>query len=184
MRTSITLFIALTLALVAGCASRLPPIVVTYSGTELQAYLADRFPYQKRQNVLYELTLTNPRVMLKPESKRLAIALDVDLQFPLGGRALKGSATLSGKPRYDEATRGVFLDDGALDILDIERLPSALQEPLRAALSGLARDTLAKKPITTIKEERLKRGPVTLTPKKFDVLADGLRIEFDLGASK
>jgi hypothetical protein len=175
------LMLAATL-LLAACATRLPPLVLTYSTAELESRLAERFPAQKRQSVLYELTLANPRVMLKPEAKRVAIALEIDLQFPLGGRGLKGSVTLSGKPRYDEATRGVFLEDGALDILDLERLPAPLQEPLRAALSGVARDTLAKNPIATVKEEQLKRGPVMLTPKKFDVVAEGLRIEFDVGA--
>jgi hypothetical protein len=172
------------LSLVAACASRVPPLVLTFPASDLQTKFADRFPYQKRQSVLYDLTLSNPRVMLKPESGRVALAVDVDLVFPLGGRPLKGSATLSGKPRYDEPSRGIFLDDGAVDILDVERLPPALQEPLRLALSTAARETLAKRPITTIPEERLKRGPMMLTPKKMDVLADGLRIEFDVGVMR
>jgi hypothetical protein len=164
-----------------GCASRLPPLVLTYSSAELETLLNERFPLQKRESVLYDLTLTQPKVALDSVTKRVRITAQVDLKFPLATRGVTGSVSFSGRPRYEAAGRAVYLDDGRVDILDLAGLPSSLQGPLREALSGIARDHLATRPLTVIREERLNKGPISLTPQVLEVRPEGLRVEFDLG---
>jgi Protein of unknown function (DUF1439) len=182
-RTFLFMALAITATTVlGGCASRRPPLILNYSAVELEAILADRFPVERRQNVLYVLRIAQPRVALDAQRQRIGITVQLDLQFPLGGRGLTGTVTFSGKPRYEAATRSVFLDEAAIDIVDLERLPSALQTPLRETLSAWARDHFAKSPLTVIKEERLQRGPVMLTPKSLTVREGALRVEFDVGA--
>jgi hypothetical protein len=171
---------ALVFLLLAACGTRLPPVTLVYSAAEMEARLAERFPLARKHHVLYELTVSNPRVALDVPRKRVALSLDALLSFPLGGRPIQGSARISGVPRYDSATRGIYLADAEVEAIDIERVPQPLRQPLAVAMSGLARDLLDRRPVFVIPAERLQRGAVTLTPRLFEVVAEGLRVEIGL----
>lgn len=160
------------LLLASGCtALGLYPRSVDLSRESIERSLAARMPYKRTFAGLVDIELVNPRVALSPETKRLASTFDVTVRTPIG-RALTGTWTLSGVPRFDAATRSVRLDAPVVDALGFEGLPAGLAGELRRVADRIARETLAEQPVYTLKPDDLRFGGAELEPIEVRVERD------------
>jgi Protein of unknown function (DUF1439) len=175
---------------VSGCA--LLPLFskeANFSYAELNERLTKRFPVEKNVADLLTVKLTRPRLSAVPNSasppntnpdasktlaSRLSISVDLDVKLLLTNKSLWGSMTLSGVPRYDAATRSVFLGEARLDRVRVDNMPDALSAGLASAASKIAKDHFEDKPIYTIRDDDLKKWGTIISPKRIDVRAEGL----------
>lgn len=175
--------LVLAVATLAGCAA-MPFITreVSYTPQQLTERLTKRFPVERNIADLVKVNLTRPRVSFTEPlaengitpARRLAVAVDLDVRLPLSSKSLFGQMTLSGLPRYDAATRGIYLKDAKLDRVRVENMPDALSAALAKTASQIAKEYFEDKPIYTFDANDMKRLGQTITPERIDLRTNAL----------
>ncbi len=171
----------LLLSLLVGCAGM--PFInreVTFTTEELTNRLVKRFPVERNIADLVKVTLTRPRVTVTEipstsnQARRLSVAVDVEVKLPLSSKSLWGQMALSGLPRYDVATRGIFLSDAKLDRVRVDNMPDALAAALAKTASQLAKEYFEDKAIYDFEAKDIERLGQTLAPEKIELRANQL----------
>jgi len=174
------LIFILGVSLLAGCASGMLGMgEIKFSHAELTERLARRFPLEKSVAGLIDVSLTRPRVNAREESgkdARLAATFDVQIKMALSSTVVAGVVSMSGKPRYDAATRSIFIADVRVDLIRVDNMPDALSAALAKAASSIARDNIEDKPLRTFTEAELTRFGLTLNPQRIDVRSEGIAL--------
>jgi hypothetical protein len=167
-------------SLMAGCASGVLGLgEIKFTHAELTERLARRFPLEKSVAGLIDISLTRPRVNAREESgkeSRLAATFDVQIKMMLSNKVVAGTVSMSGKPRYDSATRSIFIGDVRVDSIRVDNMPDALSAALAKAASSIARDNIEDKPLRTFTEAELTRFGLTLNPQRIDVRSEGIAL--------
>ena len=137
--------LAATLAL-AACAALLGPRTVNVSQAQLQQWIDRQFPLDSRALELFDVTVTAPRLTLRPEADRIAAECDIDVKDRLLRVPQRGTIALSYGVRFEPADNTVRLTDVKLERVAIDGAPSLLQRQLDrfgAQLAALALRDLA-----------------------------------------
>ncbi len=167
-------------SLIAGCVSGVLGLnEIKFSHAELTERLAKRFPLEKSVAGLLDVSLTRPRVNAREEvgkEPRLAATFDVQIKMMLSNKTVAGTVAMSGKPRYDAATRSIFIGDVRVDSIRVDNMPDALSAALAKAASSIARDHIEDKPLRTFTEAELTRFGLTLNPQRIDVRTEGIAL--------
>jgi Protein of unknown function (DUF1439) len=167
-------------SLLTGCASGMLGMgEIKFTHAELTERLARRFPLEKSVAGLIDISLTRPRVNAREESgkeSRLAATFDVQIKMTLSNKVVAGVLSMSGKPRYDVATRSIFISDVRVDSIRVDNMPDALSAALAKAASSIARDNIEDKPLRTFTEAELTRFGLTLNPQRIDVRNEGIAL--------
>ena len=167
------------MAMLASCASNpLLPGEIRYSYFELNERITKRFPMEKSVAGLLEVTLSNPRLAPRDDGpqRRLAATFDVQVKVPLTGKTLFGIVSVSGIPRYDIATRALYLGGVRLDSLRTDNMPDGLSAALGKAASTIAKESLEERALYTFKDEDLQRYGVAITPQRIDIRPEGIAL--------
>ena len=98
------------LALLGACATG--PRTVSVSASELQAWIARRFPVERRVLEVFELRLSAPTVRLLPQDNRLVTELNLLATDRLSGRSQQGLQVLL---PFDGLIRGAGIVPGQAD---------------------------------------------------------------------
>src|SRR4051794_30143505 len=99
---------------VGGCSAA--SFTVTKTQAELQAKLAPRFPIT-RERFLVQVTLSDPKVLLRPDDNRVGLALPPQLKPPLPP-PLAGRVAVMGVPYYDPERKSFFLREPRIERVD------------------------------------------------------------------
>jgi hypothetical protein len=172
-----------SLLALGACASNVfSPSEINFTHAEMTSQLAKRFPVQKTVAGLIDISLTRPRVNTREDTSsgakdlRLAATFDVDVKVLLTSRVVSGTVAISGKPRYDVASRSVFFSDAKVDSIRAENMPEALSAALTQTASSMAKDYLQDKPLRTFTEAELTRYGMSLAPKHIEVRDGGVAL--------
>jgi Protein of unknown function (DUF1439) len=141
--------------------------------------LAKRFPVERSVAGLLDISLTRPRVSTREEAgqpMRLAATFDVAVKMTLSNKTITGTVAMSGLPRYDVASKSVFLRDARVDNIRAENMPDGLTAALSKAASSLAKDYLEEKPLRTFTDAELSRYGMKFNPGSIEVMRDGIRL--------
>lgn len=172
-------FILLTV-LLTGCATGMMGLGdINFPHAELTAQLTKRFPVEKSVAGLLDVSLTRPRVSTREEAgqpMRLAATFDVAVKMSLSNKVITGTVAMSGLPRYDVATKSVYLRDARVDSLRAENMPDGLSAALGKAASSIAKDYLEEKPLRTFTDSELSRFGMSLNPQSIEVVREGIRL--------
>ncbi len=164
--------------LLAGCATNfILPGEVKFSHRELSERLAKRFPVEKSVAGLLDVKLSRPRVDALEETGkpiRLGVSFDADVKLVLTNKNMSGMVVMSGIPRYNPATREIFLSDAKVNVLRADNMPDAISAAMGQAASGIAKDYLEGRALYSFKEEDLKRYGMTLHPQRVEVRREGI----------
>ncbi len=163
-----------------GCALR--PLFtreIVFTQQEMTERLAKRFPIERNIADLVNIKLTRPRLSFPdPErsdmARRLVVGVDLDVRLPLSSRSLFGQMTLSGIPRYDPATRAIYLRDAKLDRVRVDNMPDALSAALVKTATQVARESFEDKAIYSFDAADLKRIGLPLNPERIELRKDQL----------
>jgi hypothetical protein len=169
-----TLLILCMTLLLTSCAAMLGPRDIEIPQYKLQEALSKRFPFNNRYLELLDISFTNPRLALHPDTGRIAATLDAVASPPFLSKPWSGSLTLSGILQFDPSRNAIVLaeprvDDFAFDGVD----PSHSRQV--AKISGILADQLLKDvPLYVFKPEDLRYGGSSFIPSKIVTKADSL----------
>src|SRR5688500_13524187 len=79
------------------------PATITVTREELQAEVETRFPIEKSE-LLYTGRLSEPRVLLNPQTDRIGIGVSIDVSSPVV-KSLTGKGEIDGRVRFDVESR-------------------------------------------------------------------------------
>lgn len=161
----LALIAAITLAVVlAGCSTlnavgALLGDQVTFTQPQLQQALNRNFPKEyDKLGGLVELTLMNPRLSIPQQGGRLRLDFDVGLGA-LGGDSsgVDGHFALSSALRFDPSTRGLHLQEPAIEMVDVPGLGGLMNTSSRQLLNAWLQDYAREEPVYRFDNSLLDR---------------------------
>ncbi|WP_066333873.1 DUF1439 domain-containing protein [Azohydromonas lata] len=176
---------ALGASLLAGCGALGLPTELTLTQQELDERLARRFPRTQRVLEVLDLTLSDPRVRLMPESNRLACDFALGLRERLFDAGGSGRIAFDTGLRWEPADASLRLAQVAVQRLELQGLPGALQSQASRAGRLLAEQllegfTLWQMPAE--QQQRLRRAGLDVGT--IEVQPQGLVVHFARGAAR
>jgi hypothetical protein len=151
------ILIALALAIIAVVAGAYgyysgKEYVIRLTEAELQAKLDQRFPIRRDVLFVVQIDLSNPRVHLLEGSNRVAIGIDVVLNFRLRDQAKSfgGSIDVDGGLRYEAFKGRFFLTDPHIQALRVDGIPEKYRTEVEKVVHGAISEAMNKGPIYTL----------------------------------
>ena len=164
---------------VAACATGIFPFIpdhYTFSQQQVQDAVQRKFPYRRQVQQLFEVSLTNPVVMLLPDRNRVAVRLDAQLASPLMRQPVSGVFTLSSELAWDGASRAVVLKSPSVDSVDMQGDAAPYGQQVGAVAALAAAELLNDYPVHTFKPEQLQFAGVSYEPGTISILTNGIRV--------
>src|SRR3970282_2066382 len=163
-RTTATLVLVMAALLIAGCSTlnavgAMLGSHVTFTHPQLQQSLNRNFPkrYEKLGG-LVTLNLMNPRLSIPHGDNRLR--LEFDIGFPrLGSSDATPSCrfALTSALRFDPNTRGLHLQNPAIEHVDVPALGGVMNTSSRQLLNSWLEDYLREEPVYSFDNSMLDR---------------------------
>jgi len=167
--------VALVAIFLGGCSAT--TFTVTRTQEELQAKLAPRFPITK-EKFLVAVTLSDPKVLLRPEDARLGLDLATQVKTPLGA-PLAGRVAVMGVPHYEPDRKAFYLREPRIERVDFPGFDLQRHQKSRAALEAAVGLVLQVTPVYTLEGRNFKEATAKHFLKEVRV-ADG-KVHFTLG---
>ena len=152
------------------------PSSVTLTRDDLQREVEKRFPIEKSE-ILVTVRLSEPRVLLKPDSDRIGLGVTITVSAPII-QSLKGKGELDGELRFDSESRELYLDSPDLKITEASGISD---KDLRAAeelIGPLLRNVLSRIPIYRLKDTDLRQPVINASVKEIQVNAGTVTLRF------
>jgi hypothetical protein len=169
--------IAVAIMLLSACAIFNGPRTIAVPTEKLQASLDKRFPLDTRYMELFDLRLSNPKLVLL-EGDRVATTMDVVLAPLFIKKTWKGSVTLSGTLQPDALRQAVVVGAPRLDAFNIEGFDPEMSKQITQYGSLLAEQILHNVPIITYDEMPVYGGS-KLVPTRIGTTPEGLSVTFE-----
>ncbi|MFP8777129.1 hypothetical protein [Hydrogenophaga sp. RWCD_12] len=176
-------FGALMALALAGCGG-LPtgPRQIDISESQLLARMSAQLPVKQRYLGLFEVTLDQPRLRLRPEENRLGNDVAYRIEVALPGMAdIRGRLEMSYSLRFEPSDTTLRLTQARIERLDVEGLNAAQAAQVRKVGGLLSEDLMKEAVVHRFRKEDLEslagRG---YRPGAIRVVPGGLRIQLDL----
>jgi hypothetical protein len=163
-----------------ACATGTFPFIpdhYTFSQQQVQSAVQRKFPYRRQMQQLFDVSLTNPVVVLEPERNRVAVRLDAQFASPLIEQPVSGVFTLSSELAWDSARRSVVLKSPSVDSVDMQGAAAAYGQQVGAVAALAAAQLLDNYPVYTFKPEQLQFAGVNYEPGTIVILSNGIRVQ-------
>lgn len=165
--------------LVSACASLMGQRTVELPLTQLQDAFARKFPFNNRYLDLFDIRVTNPQLVLQPDTNRVVTTMDASIAPPFMQQSWKGSFTLSGLLRLDPARNAVILTEPRLDNVATEGAAGPYTSQITKIGSLLAEQLLQDMPIYTFEPNDFSYAGTRFLPTKINTSANGLVVTFE-----
>ena len=139
--------------LLAACAALLGPRTVDVPRARLQALLDRQFPVETRLLELFDATLSAPRLLLRPETNRIATEFDVTVADRLFKVPHRGTLALDYGLRFEASDNTVRLTTVRVERFEIDGVPAPLQRQLGRIGVQLAEQQLSERVLYTLRPE-------------------------------
>jgi hypothetical protein len=131
---------------------------------QILSQLLPYFPFSRQAAGIGQVNLANPVFSMAPDINKVRVGLTTGLAAAQGlgertgipaleqiaGRATSGTCQLACGLRYDSQSRGIFLREPVVEILDFEHLPPSLTNPIRQVVNLFGPQFLDRHPIHTL----------------------------------
>lgn len=162
-----------------GCASLLAPRSVELPLARLQQAMQSKFPFSNRYLDLFDITVSNPRLLLQPDTNRITTALDARIALPFLKKPWEGKLALSGTLAIDMARRAIVLTEPRLENLTLDGATGTYTGKLSRMGALLAEDILNNLSVYTFKPEDMQLAGMRMVPTKITVRANSLVVSFE-----
>jgi hypothetical protein len=144
---------------------------VIVSQAQIDAALKEKFPISKTHLVIIQLTYSNPRLKLLPDSNRIEVGLDANVNIKMVGEAkpLSGSVLVTSGLTYNNETKQFFLSEPEIKQIAIQGVPQQYVDKVTDFASRLAREYLQEFPVYTLKATDTKKTAAKLLLKKIEI---------------
>lgn len=155
-------------------------VVITQQ--QIDEALAKQFPISKKHLYLFEVTYSNPRAILLPESDRVQIGLDAELAIKLPSDSLKfhGSTTITSSIGYRDDKKQFYLTNAEINNLTLPGVPQNYMDKATQAATELARLCFKEIPVYTFRGTDSKMMAAKLLLRKVEVKKSEIRITLGL----
>jgi hypothetical protein len=171
--------LALGALALSSCAKLIGPRVVEVPYTKLQSGLERRFPVNQRLMEVFDVELTQPRLLPQPQPDRLGLALDAGISSPFARQSWRGNVTLSGRLLLDPARQAILLAEPRLERVDIAGMDPARREQAARVINALAGRLVSDLPLYTFRRDELRYAGVQFVPTRLETRADGLALTLE-----
>ncbi len=150
----------------------------TASREELQALVARRFPLQQGYGEIFNVRLSDPRLMLDAQANRTAITAALTITSPLlAPSRVNGELTISSALRYDAAALALRLEQPRADHVVLDGVTGADAQRLQRIGAAVAQELLQGQPLRTFTRDELSFGLKTYEIGDITVLQDGIKVQ-------
>ena len=148
---------------------------------EIQNKLAEKLPLTKTYLFIFQLTLSNPRVLLKEGSSSVNAGLDVVLNITIGknSKTLGGTVDVSGGIRYASQSGQFFLTNPKIEKFQIQGINPKHTNKVNASITNFLTDYYQKNAIYTLKYDDSKQAVTRMVLK--DVIVENKELVITLG---
>jgi hypothetical protein len=155
-RTSLLLLVVI-IAVLSGCGYGFSDgkLTLDFSSSQIQNSIAPKFPVENCPTLLTCLTLQNPKVSLADNSDR--ITLGFDSIVTLLQQPFTGTAVVSAKPRYQNTTGEIFLDDTRFENLQLNGVSANVTKNISQYGALIAQAALQNTPIYSFKNAQMEK---------------------------
>jgi hypothetical protein len=163
-----------------ACATGTFPFIpdhYTFSQQQVQDAVQRKFPYHRSVQQIFDVSLTNPVVVLLPDRNRVAVRLDAQLESPLMQQPVNGVFTLSSELAWDSTSRSVVLKSPTVDSVDMQGAAAAYAQQVGAVAAAAATQLLNNYPVYTFKPDQLQFAGVNYEPGTITILTNGIRVQ-------
>jgi len=151
---------AMVISILAWCTffvSEAHAYTVTLGAPVLQKAVEAYFPFT-RENALGAITLSNPRVILRPNSRRIGLATDVTAAMP-EQPPLTGSGVVHGEVGYDPLRHEFQLRDPRVASLAIDGVAGPFATLVEAAVEAVTQSQFPVIVLYRLDEQTLREAP-------------------------
>lgn len=173
------LIFTLAVFLLASCASLIGERHIDIPLATLQQALSNRFPFNNRYLELFDITVSNPRVALQPDTQRIITSMDTSIAPPFLNRVWTGSFAVSGILRFDSSRNALVLGEPRMEKFQVDGLDARYTSQLTKVSGLLVEQLLKETPLYTFRQEDLQYAGTSFMVSKITTKADGLMVTFE-----
>jgi hypothetical protein len=152
-------------------------LVITQN--QIQESVDKAFPIEKSFMFIFDVELTDPKVLLTDGERRVKAGVDVRLSSKLGNRDFTGNGMISGNVAYNSDTGEFFLIDSKIEELKSQEIPDEYIEKFNDTASNALRDFLEREPVYKLNPEDQKQALLKLVLK--DVVIKDKKLILKMG---
>jgi hypothetical protein len=152
-------------------------LVITQN--QIQESVDKAFPIEKSFMFIFDVELTDPKVLLTDGDRRVKAGVDVRLSSKLGNRDFTGNGMISGNVAYNSDTGEFFLVDSKIEELKSQEIPDEYIEKFNDTASDALRDFLEREPVYTLNSEDQRQALLKLVLK--DVVVKDKKLILKMG---
>lgn len=152
--------------------------LVIISDSQIRETINAKMPLQKTYFFIFDVTLSNPRVVLEEASDRVNAGLDVDLNIKIDNNPnpLGGEVDISGAVTYNAGKGEFFLIEPKIEHLDFQGLNEKYRDKAISATTVALTAYFENNPIYTLKKSELKQATARMILKKVEVKNKALMV--------
>ena len=172
------LLIVLSTVFLSSCAGWFGPRDVELSVAQLQDAMNRKFPFNSRVLELFNVHLTNPKLVLQPETNRIVTMMDASVAPPFTAKSWNGSFTLSSRLALDPARSAVVLADPRMENFSLSGIDSRYANQVNRIGAVLAEQLLKDMPLYTFGPEDFRYSGTNFVPSQITTKSTGLVVTF------
>jgi hypothetical protein len=157
------------------------PYHVVITQAQIDATLKEKFPIKKTHLIIFHLTYSNPHVQLLPDSNRIEIGLDAEVEIKALNepKKLTGTAVVTSGLTYNDERKQFFLAAPEVKKIAIQGIPQQYLDKVTDFASQAASEYLQEFPVYTLKPTDTKRSTLRLLLR--DVKIKNSEVDVTLG---
>ncbi len=164
----------LLLSLTACVPDVLLPSSYTFTSEAMQHALDKSFPLEKQYAGLLDLTLSQPKIELRPTEKRVVLYCRTTLTLLAGEHPVQGELQVSSQLAYDVTQRTVVLQNPKLEKETLSNISASMTPILQNITAVLVQKKLDGLVVYTFAPDQLRVLGTTLVPDDIDITSSGV----------
>jgi hypothetical protein len=154
---------------------------VSLTESQIKTAIDKKFPLVKKHLKVFEVTYSNPTVILETGSDKVKVSLDAVAHLLLEKAQLRGSAIATTRVAYDKSSGAFYLEDATIESLKIPGL-SEKWAKIAAELGTLGtREYLNRYPVYRLKQSDFKQNLAKCLLKDVKIMDKKLVLTLGLG---
>lgn len=173
------LLILLSILVMTACAGLLGPRTVEFPLDKLQQSLERHFPLNNRYLGLFDINVSNPRLVLQPQNNRVLATMDAAIAPPFMKNPWKGRFAISGSLRFDAARNAIVLADPRMEDIALDAVDASVSRQVSKLGDLLAEKILNGIALYTLQPDDLRYAGTRFIPGNIAVRSNSLAITLE-----
>ncbi len=166
---------AVTACILFSCSSITYDVRIT--NADINTRLAEKFPITRTYLRFFEISFSNPEVVLHEATDKITFSFDVEV---IGNSyeqpaLLQGAITATSGLRFNNRNGSFYLTDFVVDRVSVPGLAQLHHHAMRERMSAALREYLSRVPVYTLQADKIKTAAEKLVLKDVRI-SDGVLV--------